>query len=129
MSRQIIFPKSFAWQVTLGVLFSLSISYSEDITVPVTVTNRTAHYLHVKVNDRSFTYVASGGAIRTEVKTDGVTIEAVYSPGQGKFGVFSKDYATRTTASGSCGSSSCSTTGPGTTPLAVDVAISPTDLR
>lgn len=141
MSRQIIFPKSLAWYVTLSMLFSLSISYSDDISVPATVTNRTWHYLHVTMNDKSFTYIAPGNSAQMEVKTGSVTINAVYSPGQGQSGAFTGSYPTirtehtppRTTYSCTDDASSCSqTTEPGetrTTPLPVQVEIFPEKLR
>jgi len=135
MLRQNIFPRVFTWYVTLGALFSLSVSYSADITVPVTVTNRTAHYLHVLINKQSFTYVAPGIAVRTEVKTDGVIIQAVYSPGQGRPGAFEENYPTTRTETSdgtSCNSDgSCESTGPQTTttPVPVQVELFPQNLR
>jgi hypothetical protein len=140
MSHQAIFPKSFAWYVTLGLLFSLSVSYSDDFVVPVTVTNRTAHYLHLSINDESFTFVAPGSAVQTEVTTDGVTIHAVYAPGQNVSGKFTQSYPTVRRQSVSPGSTSCSngsstctstSTGPSEvrTPLPVQVEIRPSDLR
>jgi len=139
MSRQTIFPKSFAWYVMLGLLFSLSVSYSDDFVVPVTVTNRTAHYLHLSINDKSFTFVAPGSAVQTEVTTDGVAIHAVYAPGQRISGKFTQSYPTIRrqsipSSSSSChnGNDSCEqTTAPSEvrTPLPVQVEIRPGDLR
>jgi hypothetical protein len=126
--------------VTLGLLFSLSVSYSDDFVVPVTVTNRTAHYLHVLINDKSFTFLAPESAIQTEVTTDGVTVHAVYAPGQNVSGTFTRSYPTVRRESIPSGSSSCSngsstctstSTGPSEvrTPLPVQVEIRPGDLR
>ncbi len=143
MSFQKLFPKSTAWYVTLGLLFSLSVSYSDDVLVPVTVTNRTQHYLHLTLNDKSFTYVSPGTTVQTEVKTGAVTIQAVYAPGQGKSGAFTASHPTSRTeytpehTSYSCSennnSSSCKeTTSPATTttiPLPVHVDIFPENLR
>jgi hypothetical protein len=139
MSNAIIFPKSCAWFVTLGLLLSLSVSYSDDFVVPVTVTNRTAHYLHVTVNDKSFTYIAPAGSIRAEVETDGVIIKAVYSPGQNKTGAFSASYPTSRTSYGNEGDFSCHSNDShcssstesreSRTPLPVDVTIFPHHLR
>ena len=143
MSPQNSFPKSKAWYVALGLLFSLSVSYSEDILVPVTVTNRTPHYLHLMLNDKSFTYVSPGTIVQMEVKTSAVTIQAVYAPGQGKSGAFTASHPTSRiehtpeSTSYSCSesenSSSCKeTTRPATTttiPLPVHVEIFPEDLR
>jgi hypothetical protein len=96
MLYRINLPKSVGWYVTLGLLLSLSVSYSDDFVASVTVTNRTAHYLHVIINDHSFSYLAPGGSIRTSVTTHTATIQAVYSPGQGLSGKFVGNYSTAT---------------------------------
>ena len=142
MSPRIIFPKSFAWYVTLSLLASLSISYSEDIAVSVTVTNRTAYYLHVTINGKAYTNLAPENSINTEVNTATVSIGAFYSPAQGRSGSFSNSYPTvsrenyRNSGQTSCsnGHNSCkSTTGPETgtriTSLPVRVEIFPQDLQ
>ncbi|NUO78803.1 hypothetical protein HUU05_01900 [candidate division KSB1 bacterium] len=137
------FSKNKAWYVTLGLLLSLSVSYSDDILVPVTVTNRTSHYLHLTLNDKSFTYVSPGTTVQTEVETSGVTIRAVYAPGQGRSGAFHETHSTTRTEYRSPGSSySCSSndnstsckesTSPSTTttiPTSVHVDIFPENLR
>ena len=131
-----ICPKSLAWYVILGLLFSLSVSYSGNFVVPVTVTNRTAHYLHVTINDKSFTYIAPENSIRTEVATDGVNIKAVYSPGQERDGTFSGSYPTSRTdnSSVSCSNDngSCDSTTESRetrTPMPVNVNIFPQNLQ
>ncbi len=138
MSRRIIFLRIFFFSL-MGLLFSLSVSYSDNFVVPVTVTNGTAHYLHVIINDKSFTFVAPGSVIQMEVTTDGVTIQAVYSPAQGESGTFTQSYPTVRRESIPPSSSSCSggdntctqTTESGEvrTPLPVQVEIRPSDLR
>jgi hypothetical protein len=144
MSPRIVFPKSLAWYVTLGLLASLSVSYSDDISVSVTVINRTEYYLHVTINGKAYTNLAPENSINTEVSTATVSISAFYSPAQGQSGSFSKSYPTvarenyRSSGQTSCRSSnshnSCtSTTEPETgtriTSLPVRVEIFPRDLQ
>jgi len=141
MSARSIFPKSFAWYVTLGLLVSLSVSYSEDINVAVTVANRTAYYLHVTINGKAYTNIAPENSVNEEVNTATVSISAFYSPAQGRSGSFSKSYPTvsrenyRRSGQTSCnnGRSSCTSTAPETgtriTSLPVRVEIFPRDLQ
>jgi hypothetical protein len=139
MFYRINLPKSSAWYVTLGLLLTLSVSYSDDFVAPVTVTNRTAYYLHVNINKDSFSYLAPGGAIHTSVSTHSATIQAVYSPGQEVSGKFAGNYSTATVNSYgdgalSCrnGQNSCSSTTESrttTTPNPVAVEIFPALMR
>ena len=138
MLRRIVsFRVLFLSLVTL--LYSLSVSFGNDFLVPVTVTNRTTQYLHISINDESFTFVAPEGVVQREVSTDGVTIQAVYSPGQTQSGAFSRSYPTISreftpSESSSChsGSNSCEqSTAPKEvrTPLPVQVEIRSSDLQ
>ncbi len=135
-STKIIFLVLASW------LLSLSVSYSEDFTAPVTVANRTPHYLHVTVNGKSFTYLAPGNSVREQIEAHAVTIHVVYSPGQGKSGSFTGNYPTAdirytpehttSSCSGNDNSTCTQTTQPAQThitPIPVQVEILPDNLR
>lgn len=96
--------------VVVGICFASAyvVSYEED-EVTVTVTNATAHYLHVRINDESFLYVAPGASAQTETALMSASCEAFYSPGQGASGRATKELtSTSTTTNTGTWSNTCS---------------------
>jgi hypothetical protein len=57
---------------------------SGDVTWTFTLVNRTSHYLHAVLNNRSLAYLPPGGSMAMDVAAYGVVVADVrYSPGQG----------------------------------------------
>jgi hypothetical protein len=91
-----------------------------------TLTNRTRYYLHAKVNNESFVYIAPGGSATLEVTAPTSVFAIVhYSPGQGVKGTAERtvDITETVTSSGAASTctsnsqegSTCHTTEPSTT--------------
>ena len=134
MVRSNFFIRPFFCLMLFILLTSVDFSYSDEGRAPVKVTNRTEHFLHVSVNDRTFTYLAPNGSIQTKVDTEAVTIYATYSPGQEMSGVFTESYSTVEHKKYSGGNFSCSnkksgcssknSTGPSESRITVPVNVS-----
>ncbi len=101
------FTREASRLILASLLLSLSVSLSSDFSAPVTVTNRTPLYLHLSINDNTFTYISPHTSIRTEVQTASVIIEAIYSPGQNASGAFSRSYPTSVTTTVENGGTTC----------------------
>lgn len=57
---------------------------SDEVTWTFTLVNRTPHYLHAVLNNRSLAYLPPGGSMAMDVAAYGVVVADVrYSPGQG----------------------------------------------
>jgi hypothetical protein len=57
---------------------------SGEVTWTFTLVNRTPHYLHAVLNNRSLAYLPPGGSMAMDVAAYGVVVADVrYSPGQG----------------------------------------------
>ena len=146
MLKQSKLRKKLAWFLTMSFLFSLSVTtYSgDDLKAPVKVTNRTDHKLDITINETVHRDVQPNTVIRTEVRTDNVTIRATYSAGQQvrgnyirSFKAFDRDTKTSNSCSGrdrrsgegpSC-TQSTQPVSPERRPLSVDVQIYPADMR
>jgi hypothetical protein len=81
-----------------------------------TLTNRTRYYLHAKVNNESFVYIAPGGSAIAEVTAPTSVFASVqYSPGQGVAGAAERTVNVEATSTSSSGSSTCSNSSSGST--------------
>ena len=144
--------KWLAWNMTLAGLVWFSISYSQD-TGPstVTVANRTAYALDIRIAQANFSQVPSGDSISVIANGDFVLIVANYSEGQGLRGRYAKshkiyklatstreDFVGQSSTSCSNGGSSCTQTTEPTTkpvtrtekvPIDVEIAITDKDLK
>ncbi len=99
----------------VGILWPYMFSIAGSETT-FTLTNRTRYYLHAKLNNESFVYIAPGGSAILEVNAPTSVFAAVrYSPGQGVKGTGERTVDVQATTTYSEGSSTCSNTSEGST--------------
>lgn len=76
----------------LSVLVPYTVSYGE-MEGNFTLVNVTQHYLHVLINNKSYSYIAPGRTIVHEVSASTqINVEVSYSPGQGIRGNVSRSF-------------------------------------
>ena len=93
--------KSFNRIAFLFFFFLFSVGIAPGQNYWVKITNKTGHYIHVLINNRSFLYIAPDDYIRASFPVRELQVKAFYSPGQDVSGMAERElYAAGTSQTG-----------------------------
>ena len=84
-------PRSLIKIILIGFVLLFAVRIVPGQSYWVKITNKTDHYIHVLINDRSFLYIAPDDYIRASFAVRELEVKVIYSPAQSVSGQVERD--------------------------------------